>query len=658
MPRSRPPVAALTAFAAVAFTGACLLQPPQIAPSDAPRVLATRTLTAPHPGEPGPYTVRTLYYGHGTDLRRPEYRDSITYRTGTVDASPFVSFASGLAKSRRKYWGFDTKAFPLNARVWYPEGDGRFPLVLVVHGNHDMKDFSDPGYDWIGELFASRGYIVASIDENFLNGAARGENDARGWMLLKHLEVFRALADSADKPLAGRVDMSRIVLMGHSRGGEAVAVAGSFNRLAHYPDDANQRFEFGFDIKGLVSIAPVDGQYRPSDKWTPLRDLDYLVIHGTHDGDVSTFNGLTQYDRVSFTPGSSGFKSAILMYRANHGQWNTRWNDRDNGKTSARRLALGSLVSGEEQRQFGRLVIGAFLEATLQGKDEWRAFFRDHRSAGDWLPPTMYVTRYGDAHERTLASFDEADIDLTTGTAHGVRLRGDSLSVWREFDIPFRVTNGSQRNSAVRLGWNNSPAGRDSTPRWPARFSVTVPDSLRRAWRVGTESAVTLSLFYTDTRPGARKTAPDSSAAKPDSAAKVADSAPKPDSAAKVADSAPKPAAPRARPSTPAPRDTTPPDLSVELVDAAGRTARLPLSTFGPVRRPVESFVYRRKGRDAQRFTARYEQMLQTYVMPLDRFTSVTPGFDAATLAEIRLVFDRTQVGQVHVDDIGITRLR
>jgi ATP-dependent Lon protease len=58
---------------------------------------------------------------------------------------------------------------PLNGRVWYPDGPGPFPLVLIVHGNHNMKDFSDPGYGYLGELLASRGYIFASIDENFID---------------------------------------------------------------------------------------------------------------------------------------------------------------------------------------------------------------------------------------------------------------------------------------------------------------------------------------------------------------------------------------------------------------------------------------------------------------------------------------------------------
>ena len=112
-----------------------------------------------------------------------EFRDSITYRTATVDASPYAKMEPALAKSRKTYWGYDNTRFPLNARVWLPEGAGPFPLVLVVHGNHNMQEFSDPGYGWLGEFLASRGFILASVDMNFLNGNLRNENDARGWML-------------------------------------------------------------------------------------------------------------------------------------------------------------------------------------------------------------------------------------------------------------------------------------------------------------------------------------------------------------------------------------------------------------------------------------------------------------------------------------------
>lgn len=637
----RLPSAIAPAVAVALLLQGCA-QPLTIAPSDAATVLAHRTITATNPGLPGAMTVKTLYYGSGKDIRRPEFRDSITYRTGTVDASPYARMEPPAAKSRKKYWGYDNTKFPLNARVWYPEGTGPFPLVLVVHGNHNMKEFSDPGYAWLGELLASKGYILASIDENFLNGGIRGENDARGWVLLKHLEVFRALNDSTGKPLQGKIDMTRIALMGHSRGGEAVAIAGAFNRLPAYPDDATQKFNFNFDIKSLVAIAPVDGQYRPAEQPTPVSDYNYLVIHGSHDGDVSNFSGLTQYNRFRFTRSGPEFKSAIWMHRANHGQWNTVWNNKDNGSYSVRALQLKALIDGEEQRRFGRVVIGGFLDATLKGMEDYRAIFRDYRSAGDWLPPTMYLTRYADARTQWLATFDE-DVDVSSGTAPGVRIAADSVSTWKESDVTTRSRTNTFRSNAATIGWNNTPAaGADSTvARWPARVSISVPDSLRRAWNVDARSALLFTIGTTDQKPGARKVprAPRADSAASDTAKK------------KPAAKTPKPPAKKPE------KDTIAPDFSVEVEDGAGRLARVPLSALGAVRMPIESYVYRRKGRDKAQFSTLSEQVMQTYSAPLSAFTTANPAFDPSSLRTIRLVFDRKRVGAILLDDVGLTRL-
>lgn len=329
----------------------------ELEPDDSATVLSRQLLDAPNPALPGQFEVRRLYYGSGTDQRRAVYRDSVAFTTDPVDASELVDLGDDL-EERNDYWGFSPEEFPLNARVWYPDGAGPFPLVLVVHGNHDMKDFSDPGYDYLGELLASRGFILASIDMNFLNGGIRQENDARGWMLLQHLRAWEQFSRTEGNPFEGKVDMERIALIGHSRGGEAVAHAAAFNRLDRYPDNANVEFDFGFAIRSIVAIAPVDGQYRPADQFMPLRDVNYLVFHGSHDGDVTSFHGLRQYHRVSFTgpgddspatlggtgedgPGAASnaaasddvppFKAAVYVYRANHGQWNTVWGAHDNG---------------------------------------------------------------------------------------------------------------------------------------------------------------------------------------------------------------------------------------------------------------------------------------------------------------------------------------
>src|SRR5688572_6585068 len=180
------------------FAAACT-PPLKLAPDDSGVVLARHTIDAPDPTRRGPYIVQRLYYGSGTDRNRGAYRDSVTIKTDSVDASKLVDLGT-TAKSRNSYWGFTPKGMPLNARVWYPTGgNGPFPLVLIVHGNHNMKDFSDPGYGYLGELLASRGYIFASVDMNFINGAIRGENDARGWCLLRHVEAVRRLTETAGK---------------------------------------------------------------------------------------------------------------------------------------------------------------------------------------------------------------------------------------------------------------------------------------------------------------------------------------------------------------------------------------------------------------------------------------------------------------------------
>src|SRR6185295_77188 len=98
---------------------------------------------------------------------------------------------------------------------------------------------------------------------------------------------------------------------------------------------------------------------------------------------------------------------------------------------------LRALIDPEAQRQFAKVVISGFLEATLHDKREYLPMYRDHRTAGAWLPKTMYTTSFQESGYRALVEFDN-DVDLTTGTARGVTLAGDSLSTWNENGMVFR----------------------------------------------------------------------------------------------------------------------------------------------------------------------------------------------------------------------------
>ncbi len=574
-------------------------------------------LSAPNPSEPGPFQVKTLVYGSGADLRRPEFGKSVAIKTGTVDASLFFKdFKGWKANVRRRYWGFGMDRLPLNARVWYPAGDGPFPLALIVHGNHDMAEFSDPGYEYLGRLLASRGFILASIDENFLNSGLfhdpPKQQAVRGWMLLEHLKLWRQWNSTPGNPFYRMVDVNNVALMGHSRGGEAAATAALFNRLQYDPEDANIRFDYGYPIKSIVAIAPADGQYKPAGQWRTIDNVNYLTLQGANDADVSSFMGSRQWDHVRFTGPGPWFKAEIYIYRANHGQFNTVWGNTDLGEPMSRILDLKPLLSGEDQRRIGKTYISAFLEATLHGRREYLPMFRDHRTVRSWLPDTLYKSRYLDASYKTVADFSE-DPDLTTTTLPGGRISTENLSVWHEGKIPFR--HGDRDYNGAFIGWNRE----DDASKIPV-YSIALPDGQAQKWKLGPKSVLTMSVAVTDEKalPPGRK--PDDKPARKD------------DSKAKS--------------------EST--DFTVELETDTGVTARLPLSRFGDLLPPFKVRFTKLALIDDFAYEKSSEPVFQTVDLPLAAFAAASGNFDPAKVRIIRLRFDRTVSRVVILSQIGL----
>ncbi|MDR1055513.1 MAG: alpha/beta hydrolase [Prevotellaceae bacterium] len=431
------------------------------------------------PSANGSYVTKTLFYGSGKDKYRTEFGKNADIITDSVDATPFFDKTSGLGNKLRKlYWGFNAKNYPINGRVWYPDGEGSFPLVLIVHGNHSMQDFSDPGYDYLGELLASKGYILVSIDENFINGGWMGdyqqdENFTRGWLMLKHLENWRAWNKDSTNVFYNKVDMDNISLIGHSRGGAAVVVAAEINKLERYQVDAKQKFDFNFSIKSIVQIAPVD-TYNPK-KEVPLvvKDIDYLLLHGGYDEDVYWFTGNRTYNRMKFTDGDYHFKSAIFIYRANHAYFNTSW-DKDFKKfPGSWFINMNSIMNGDDQRQVAKSYIAAFLDITLKGKKEYMPIMKDYRYARKFLPKDYYFNQFEDPEFKYIADFEE-DFDVTTASIAGCKTEGENLKTWKENSLTFRNNNASsQHNAGVYLGWDKT----DTTITGAAQYTVTITNS-------------------------------------------------------------------------------------------------------------------------------------------------------------------------------------
>lgn len=128
------------------------------------------------------------------------------------------------------------------------------------------------GYAYLGEYFASYGYIVASIDVVLINNkwGIPGDstlNFVRARLVLRTLqkmlewnsnaEISKEVLHGID--LSGRFDFSEVGLMGHSRGGEGVRNAYNMLMENKGPSDApqwRQRLP-NVMIKGIMEIAPM-----------------------------------------------------------------------------------------------------------------------------------------------------------------------------------------------------------------------------------------------------------------------------------------------------------------------------------------------------------------------------------------------------------------
>ncbi|MFK0150856.1 hypothetical protein ACIQVK_02100 [Streptomyces sp. NPDC090493] len=268
------------------------------------------------PGKPGPYRTRTGSY-RLRSVRLPgfsvpvEMQAVVVAPTGVSGARPLALFLHGRhATCYAPHGGSD------DASGAWPCPAGTLPIP------------SHRGYLRDQQLLASQGYLTVSISANGINGqdwqAEDGGAQARSSLIRLHLAHW---ADWARDPRhappvvreAPRADLSRVLLIGHSRGGEGV------NRAALdslYPPPAGQDGYHGkvrWHVSGTVLIGPtVFGQ-------NPVPDVPSLTILPGCDGDVSDLQGEVYVDGTRAVSSGKALHSAVYVIGADHNFFNTEW---------------------------------------------------------------------------------------------------------------------------------------------------------------------------------------------------------------------------------------------------------------------------------------------------------------------------------------------
>lgn len=557
-----------------------------------------------NPMNPGKYTVESITYGSGKD-KRPEFGKDAKLTAGTVNVTPMLGRIPGFkGKMRELFWGFTETEYPLNGTVWYPKEKGHYPLVMIVHGNHAMEDYSDKGYAYLGELLASQGFITVSVDENFLNGSWSGdmgnENDVRAWLLLKHLEVWKNWNESINNIFYGKVDMENIALIGHSRGGEAVATATVFNKLTHYPNDADINFNFNFNIKAVAAIAPTDGQYKPGGKLTPLENINYLVLQGSQDSDISSFYGDLQYNRVKFTDNKYHFKTSLYIEGANHGQFNTTWGNKDLSGPSGMFLNTKPMLAAEDQRNIAKLYISAFLQNALYSRLEYVNLFQNYNYMQKILPETKYINRFQDSNYNVIANYEE-DVDITTGTLSGAILKADGFVLWREKAMLLR-SEEEKNNSGVVLKWKNIDDNGKKLKKDYAIYNVKLPSDLAQK-KFEHNTILNFSMADIGSTKYSYKNLENI-------------------------------------------------DLTIQVKDKNGLSAEIALSEIGNLN-PAIKVKFTKWSFLEQKYDNEVEINLQNFQIPLEKVIAKNPKINPSNIEDINFIFNRTLEGEILLDDIG-----
>lgn len=271
--------------------------------------------------------------------------------------------------------------------------DPRDPLVLFLHGRHSYCYRTGPGtgsaprewpcrpgnspvpsylgYRYIQRLLAAQGYVTVSISANGINAqdyrvADQGAR-ARAQLVRAHLDRWSRWADS------GRyaVDMSRVVLVGHSRGGEGVDQAS-----VETPLSAPYR------IVGQVLVAPTDFSRQVAGYVPTVVLLPYC------DGDVADLQGQGYTDMArDLAADDTALRSSVLVMGANHNFFNTEWtpgiakapsfDDAFRGR-GCRPGAPGRLTAAE-QRAVARTYVAGAVALTAAGHDQVLPMFDGSR---------------------------------------------------------------------------------------------------------------------------------------------------------------------------------------------------------------------------------------------------------------------------------------
>lgn len=307
-------------------------------------------------------------------------------------ADAAVRFNLGTTRLTVTEWDNSTHGVTVPLDGWWARPPARFrgrrPVVMLLHGSYPVCTTSrgpisddylpcgpgvrqidnSRGLVYLVDALAEAGYVAVSVDANtafgmdnhvrFDDGFESTSSGAFSTRARVVDAVLRRIATAsqggtfAGRSLVGRVDLTHVGVVGHSRGGEGAIYGAADGTFAAGP----------YRLAALLAIAPTNFQ-----EVTPP-DVPFAVLAGYCDGDVYNLGGLMNYDLATRNPARTTPAYAQVLLGANHNFFDTVWTSTDEAFPTSycRHGAIGrSRITARQQRSAAIRFVRAFVRRHL-----------------------------------------------------------------------------------------------------------------------------------------------------------------------------------------------------------------------------------------------------------------------------------------------------
>ena len=386
----------------------------------------------------------------------------------------------------------------LEGVIGVPESDKTHPVVLIMHGSHNVCGGEDvwpcapeieqrnyEGFTYLVEALAEAGYVALSINVNAEHTFAHGEAppSVRTAQLIDlHLgELIAAHAGESDKfgvEVNGRVDPARMVWMGHSRGADFA------NWIIRQQNLETAASPVGYGpVDGVLLLAPPIVALDT----LPTTDLPFSVILPACDGDVQSLSGQGFFESARFDSSRNDAGSSVYLEGANHNHFNTVLpSDYVNGYPENRPdCTAETSLSAEQQQAFLTQYTIDFLQALFAQPEP--AFAAQHRLglvASSPVPTAFneFATRFNilpAATDRLLLIQPQSEAELSQNLLGGaVTFAGvDALFCAEGYYVP---TNEPGTEPCKRVNINQPAYPQQFVLSWEAadaEMRMTIPET-------------------------------------------------------------------------------------------------------------------------------------------------------------------------------------